>query len=160
VGLIDRIDVQNDPVNFVDPWGLLVLIGGGGGGGGHTDGVLPPKGLETPNYVTGTSGFYFGSSNQGGSQFGAIQASEAGGVWGVTGGYGADFTAYFGDAEDMCADGVGGTLHLGVGDITLSKDDNGNWSVGLSLGKGAGFGVTFHENKSHITPIWDSKYGK
>jgi RHS repeat-associated protein len=152
--------VGNDPVNFIDPWGLLVLIGGGGGGGGHTDGVLPPKGLETPNYVTVTSGLYFGSSNKGGSQFGAIQASESGGVWGATGGYGADFTAYFGDAEDMCADGLGGTLHLGVGDITLSKDDNGNWSVGLSLGKGAGLGVTFHENKSHITPIWDSKYGK
>jgi len=152
--------VSNDPVNWVDPWGLLVVVGGAGGGGGHS-GIKPPKGMSKPNYATGSSGLYFGSSNKGGSTAGSIQESNVGGIWGGAYGGGANFGLYFGDAEEMCADGVGGTLHTPIGSLTLSRDDNGNWSVALSIGgKGVGAGVSFHENKSHTTTIWNSSYGK
>ena len=117
--------------------------------------------MTKPNYATGSSGLYFGSSNKGGSTFGSIQESNVGGIWGGSYGGGPDFGLYFGDAEEMCADGAGGTLHTPVGSLSVSRDDNGNWSVGLSIGgKGVGMGVSFHENKSHTTTIWNSKYGK
>jgi len=97
--------VLNNPVNWVDPWGLLVLIfqGGGGIGTGGNEG-------NTPNYGSGSGGFYFGSSNRGGSQAGAMGTWEGGNILGGALGYGPSFGPYFGDAEEMSGESVGGTI--------------------------------------------------
>jgi RHS repeat-associated protein len=150
--------VENDPVNWVDPWGLLAIGVSAGGGSGIGTGS---NSSGTPNYGSASTGVVFGSSTEGGSAAAIYPSTDLGNIFGGNIGAGIQLDIYGGNVEEMDGKGVGGTLFLGLGSITVSKDQSKNWGVSISLGgKGWGFGVAFHQTKTMLIKFWDSDYGK
>nr|WP_309474844.1 RHS repeat-associated core domain-containing protein [Dissulfurirhabdus thermomarina] len=149
--------VENNPINFVDPSGLLVLYASAGGAAG---GDVGRDVGSSPTYFSKGSGVYFGLSDEGGSASGIFSSNGAGGAAG--GGIGLGGTIGFSTGTTQDFNGSGTTTSLLLGPISLSfSSGNGNWGVSLSGGgKGWGLGVAVEESQISNIQLWQSDYGR
>ena len=148
---------SNDPVNFVDPLGLLVFYASGGGAIG---GDVGRDVGASPTYFSKGSGVYFGLSEEGGSAAGIFSSNAAGGAAG--GAIGLGGTIGFSTGTTQSFDGSGTSMSLLLGPVSLSFSyGNGNWGASLSGGgKGWGLGVAVEENQISNIQMWQSDYGR
>lgn len=136
--------VQNNPTNFVDPWGLWTLqigvSGTAGAGGGGTAG----------------GGFVFGFSWENGFQFGTYEVAGGGGYGGVSASGVVDVTFSTNtDINDLSglAGTVGGSGGEGIsigGEVNIPQGDaDPSWT--FSIGGGGGTPVELH---GFVTNTW------
>ncbi|MGA1870687.1 MAG: RHS repeat-associated core domain-containing protein [bacterium] len=127
--------VGNNPVNLIDPWGLLLIFGGGQGSAGAGQGFSVSSGkwgnitwdkgpkLEHGYYVAGETGSHMGMSGGVGGELGIMFTSDwevlkglymtHGGSGGILGKGGADLITSIG--KDKLTWGIQGSLSAGGG---------------------------------------------
>jgi len=146
--VLDGIDVQNNPVNFVDPDGLWAITFGPGASGGVT---LPG---ENPDTFATSGGYYVGTTrrpedNRGFKlEEGAYLSGSAGKIKGGSAGAGVVFGFNRGDVEDLC--GQGSVAGVTVGPISLEAtfDANNNWT-GFNIGVFRSIGLGAYGAETH-----------
>ena len=142
--------VQNNPVNWVDPDGLLVLYYGGGAAAGAGYKVNP--GDQDPiTFFSGTVTEFYGSNRSGGISNGNAFTGGAGRIVGAAAGGGALVGINFGDVEDLSGCGSSAGLLVGPFSFELTLDGDGQSITGFSFGflnKGIGLGLFGQETRT------------
>lgn len=141
--------VLNDPINFFDPDGLIVLYGGFGASAGA--GWDPRPGNKV-SFVSGSGGFYMVSKKDGGSSMGWAFSANAGRIVGASFGGGPMLGINFGDVEDFADKGASTGFIIGLLSFELTVDSSNKWTgfnVGFGL-RGWGFGVFGAETRTSI----------
>ena len=147
--MLDRVNVQNDPVNLVDPSGLAGIAidaGGGIGVGGYHD----PKSKAD----TAATGVYIGAKKGGYAELGAYSYQAQTKIGGGKASLGLSLTIYYEDAEKV----LGGTSYIdtttfGPVSHTWIYDECGN-KIGRTFSLwGVGGGASFEKGKSEGTII-------
>jgi RHS repeat-associated protein len=150
--------VLNNPVNWIDPFGLWFVGVGGGGGDGS---IIHPTGDSI--YVGVNASRYLGTSRNGGlnkgvarswdrttkSKFPWIRSREDGSFWGAAAGYGFFvFVAPLSDVEDLNSPSeIYGIDILGY---SIEINTSGFLSIGMNRGRGAAL-YHLHSNTATIT---------
>lgn len=131
--------VQNNPVGFVDFTGFVVVYAGGGA----TVGAGNDLEVEKPNHIAVSAGGYAGTTNNPDNcNVGAFASGVAGGIFGVTGGFGVIAGINFGQVEDLNSNAVQvGVVLLGIS-FALTFNEEASKITGFEFGFGGkGFGV-------------------
>lgn len=143
--------VQNNVVNWIDPWGLWTFqIGSGGTIGGGAGGTV-------------TSGFAFGYSEKNGLQFGLYSTMGGGGHGGAT--FGGSYEFLFSTNDSICdlagnSATIGGSVTpggiVGAGPEINIMQGGAAPSEGIVFGLGWGTPVEEHGyvTKTTIIPLW------
>ncbi len=142
--------VQHNPVNFIDPEGLLVLYYGGGGAAGAGYKVNPGD-HDSINFFSGTITEFYGSNRSGGISNGNAFTGGAGRIVGAAAGGGALVGINFGDVEDLSGCGSSAGLLVGPFSFELTLDGDGQSITGFSFGflnKGLGLGLFGQETRT------------
>jgi RHS repeat-associated protein len=144
----------NNPVNALDPLGLIVLYGGGGFSGG-VGGKPNPDDGDGPNFFSGTGGFYMGHTEKGGGEMGWTISGEAGRIVGVAvPAGGLYFGVNFGNVEDFRGEGAtAGIVLFGIS-FEATFDSTNKWS-GFNIGigrRGIAFGAFGTETHTMLIP--------
>jgi len=140
----------NDPVDLVDPDGLIVLYGGVGAGAGIGTGRE-----NKPTYFTGTAAAYIGTSKRLGIEPGVLASAGAGKIAGVAAGGGLIVGFDIRDAEDISGPGASTGFLIGLISVELTFDEN-NKPTGIAIGlggRGFGFGIFGKETQTAATRI-------
>ncbi|GAX61499.1 Rhs family protein [Candidatus Scalindua japonica] len=142
--------VQNNPVNFVDPNGLLVLYFGGGVAAGVGYKVNPGD-QDSITFFSGTVTEFYGSNRSGGISNGNFFTVGTGRIVGAAAGGGALAGINFGDVEDLSECGSSAGLLVGPFSFELTLDGGGHSITGFSFGflnKGIGLGLFGQETRT------------
>ena len=149
--------VLNDPVNRIDPTGLVTFFFGGGGAAGLGDGS--GQGTEV-KLGTVSAGRVIGTNQEGGISSGTFGSIGVGNLFG--GILGAGFLVGFttGDVEDFGCQGASAGINVfGISGEVLF-DSNGGFA-GLQFGfLGRGLGLAAFGLQTHTGVIFDEAHGQ
>jgi RHS repeat-associated protein len=143
--------VINDPIKWIDPWGLLVTYHGFGvsaGAGIGTEG-------DSVNYVSATGYTYEGSRRDGGSEEGIAGIIGAGRMFGLGAGIGYEAGFLFGDVEDFSGKGTAVGISFLIFNIeaTFGACDNSWTGMNFGILKTIGLGAYAEETTTGRLPI-------
>jgi uncharacterized protein RhaS with RHS repeats len=142
--------VLNNPINWVDPWGLLVTyhgVGGSAGAGFGTEG-------DSVNYVSASGYVYKGSKRDGGSEQGVAGTIGGGRMAGIGAGIGYEAGFHFGDVEDFSGKGTAVGFSFLIFNIEATFDPCDNSWTGMNFGilKSIGLGLYAEETLTGRIP--------
>ena len=142
--------VLNDPINMIDPWGLLVTyhgVGTSAGAGLGTEG-------DSVNYMSASGYVYKGSSRYGGSEQGVAGTIGGGRMALGAAGMGYEGGFFFGDVEDFSgkATSVGFIFLIFNIEATFDPCDNSWTGMNFGIFKSLGLGVYAEETTTGRIP--------
>ncbi len=143
----------NDPVNLIDPSGLVGIVVNGG----HATGASSSPGTcGDGNSNEAGGGIYLGTEN--GSLVGGATTTAGVGhsSTGIAAGVGVGVTIVFGNMSSTVGPGVNQNIVVGPASMTFSYDSSGKLvSIGVGLGgHGMGLGQFFNNVTTTLTPFF------
>ena len=134
--------VENRPISWFDPMGLMGLALDAGGGYGTGWGQNDPG----THGVSAGTGIYFGAKKSGRAEIGGFTYQSQGKTPGARLGLGLSLTIYYTAAERFFK-GTGKYTSITLGPVTLIRYENPcgkmtGWTISLL---GRGFGLTYFE---------------
>ena len=126
----------NDPINLIDPYGLLVTYWGVGASAG----LGPPKEGDSVNMLVTSGVVYEGSNRSGGSEKGVAGTIGAGRIGGAAAGAGLIAGFHIGDVEDLSGRATAAGVTIGPFSIELTFNMDMSWT-GVNFGFMKSFGL-------------------